>query len=120
PLPEQEFVMSAALSVEWGNTGAAGVGAEPFSTITPTIFFGKGFGTLPDSVGWLRPIGLTGQIGYAIPTRSSTVTLVDADTGEVDIENHPRFLTYAFSLQYSLPHLKSQVVDLCLPHFING
>src|ERR1700736_1804702 len=30
-----EFVMSAAVVVEWGNTGAAGVGAESFSTITP-------------------------------------------------------------------------------------
>ena len=45
--------------------------------------------------------------------------MVDCDTGEVDIENHPRFLTYGFSLQYSMPYLKSQVVDLGLPDFIN-
>ena len=35
-LPEQEFVMSGALVVEWGNTGAAGVGADPFTIYTPT------------------------------------------------------------------------------------
>jgi hypothetical protein len=117
-LPAHEFVMSAAVSVEWGNTGAAGVGAEAFSTITPTLFFGKGFGTLPDSLGWLRPIGLTGQIGYAIPSSSATIT-VDPDSGDVSIDNHPRFLTYGFSLQYSMPYLKSQVVDLQLPDFFN-
>jgi len=117
-LPEHEFVMSGALSVEWGNTGAVGVGAESFSTITPTIFFGKGFGALPDGLGWLRPIGITGQVGYAIPTSSATIT-VDPDTGDVTVDNHPHFLRYGFSVQYSMPYLKSQVVDLGLPDFIN-
>jgi hypothetical protein len=117
-LPEQEFVMSAALAVEWGNTGAAGVGAESFSTVTPTIFFGKGFGDLPDTVGWLRPFGITGQVGYAIPTSSATLT-VDPDTGNVNIDNHPQFLRYGLSLQYSMPYLKSQVIDLELPDFFN-
>jgi len=117
-LPEREFVMSAALSVEWGNTGAAGVGAESFTVYTPTLFFGKGFGDLPDSAGWLRAFGLTGQVGYAIPSSSQTVT-VDADSGDIDTELHPRFLTYGFSLQYSMPYLKSSVVDLGLPDFIN-
>ena len=117
-LPEREFVMSAALSVEWGNTGAAGVGAESFTVYTPTLFFGKGFGDLPDSAGWLRAFGLTGQVGYAIPSSIQTVT-VDPDSGDIDTELHPRFLTYGFSLQYSMPYLKSSVVDLGLPDFIN-
>jgi hypothetical protein len=117
-LAEHEFVASAALSVEWGNTGAAGVGAESFSTYTPTLFFGKGFGDLPDSAGWLRAFGLTGQVGYAIPSSSATVT-VDPDTGDVSIDNHPRFLRYGASLQYSMPYLKSSVVDLQLPDFLN-
>src|SRR5215831_1770653 len=94
-LPEHEFVASAAFSVEWGNTGAAGVGAESFTTYTPTLFFGKGFGDLPDSFGGMRAFGLTGQVGYAIPSSSSSVT-VDPDTGDVSIDNHPRFLNYGF------------------------
>ena len=53
--PEHEFVMSVGLSVEWGGTGSANVGAEPFNTYTPTIFFGKGLGDLPDTLSWLRP-----------------------------------------------------------------
>jgi hypothetical protein len=117
-LPQYEFVASAALSVEWGNTGAAGVGAESFTTYTPTLFFGKGFGDLPDSAGWLRAFGLTGQVGYAIPSSSSSVT-VDPDTGDVSIDNHPRFLRYGATLQYSMPYLKSSVVDLQLPDFLN-
>jgi hypothetical protein len=117
-LAEHEFVMSAALSVEWGNTGAAGVGAESFTTYTPTLFFGKGFGDLPDSAGWLRAFGLTGQVGYAIPSSNATTT-IDPDTGDVSIDNHPRFLRYGASLQYSMPYLKSSVVDLQLPDFLN-
>jgi hypothetical protein len=117
-LPQSEFVMSAALVAEWGNTGAAGVGAESFTTYTPTLYFGKGFGDLPDRFGWLRAFGLTGQVGYAIPSSSSSVTF-DPDTGDADVELHPRFLTYGFSLQYSMPYLKASVVDLGLPDFIN-
>jgi len=117
-LPQYEFVMSAALSVEWGNTGAAGVAAESFTTYTPTLFFGKGFGDLPDSFGGMRAFGLTGQVGYAIPSSSASFT-VDPDSGDVDIDRHPRFLNYGVTLQYSMPYLKSSVVDLGLPDFIN-
>jgi hypothetical protein len=117
-IPEQELVVSAALEVEWGNTGAQGVGAEAFTTYTPTLFIGKGFGGLPDSIGWARPFGVTAQVGYAIPSSNSSIT-VDPDIGDVDRELHPRFLTYGFSLQYSMPYLKSNVVDLQLPDFVN-
>jgi len=72
--PEHEFVMSVGLSVEWGGTGAQSVGADPFHTYTPTIWFGKGFGDLPDTLSWIRPVAVTGQIGYAIPARRSTTT----------------------------------------------
>jgi hypothetical protein len=117
-LPQYEFVMSAGLSVELGNTGAAGVGAESFTTYTPTIWFGKGFGDLPDRFGWMRAFGLTGQVGYSIPSSSASFT-VDPDSGDVDIDLHPRFLNYGFTLQYSMPYLKSSVIDLGLPDFIN-
>ena len=44
-LPQQELVMSVGISAEWGGSGAQGVGAERFTTYTPTFWFGKGFGT---------------------------------------------------------------------------
>jgi len=120
--PTHELVLSAALSVEWGNTGAAQVGAESFSVITPTFFFGKGFGDLPDTVRFLRPFALTGQIGYAVPSSSSrTIFGVDPDTGEstFDVDRRARFLVYGGSLQYSFPYLKANVVDLGYPDLIN-
>src|SRR3979411_818115 len=120
--PEHEFVMSVGLSVEWGGTGARSVGADPFNTYTPTVYFGKGFGDLPDTLSWIRPVAVTGQIGYAIPGRRSTNTFgIDPDSGDptVDTEFHPRVLNWGGTVQYSMPYLKSAVYDLGLPDFIN-
>ena len=120
--PAHEFVVSAGLSIEWGGTGSQNVGAEPFNVYTPTLYFGKGLGDLPDTLSWLRPIAVTGQIGYAIPGRNSTTTFgIDPDSGDVtaDTEFHPRVLNWGGTIQYSMPYLKSAVVDLGLPDFIN-
>jgi hypothetical protein len=120
--PEHEFVMSVGISVEWGGTGSSSVGADPFDTYTPTIYFGKGLGDLPDTLSWIRPVAITGQVGCAIPARDSTTTFsVDPDSGEVaaDTEFHPRVLNWGGTIQYSMPYLKSAVIDLGLPEFIN-
>src|ERR1043166_7513872 len=113
-----EFVMSAGLSIEWGATGSPHVGAERLRVLTPTIWFGKGFGGLPDSAGFLRAFAVTGQVGYSIPTSSQTVTF-DPDSGLLNFEFHPQFWVYGGSLQFSFPYLKSTVIDLGLPDFIN-
>ena len=107
--PEHEFVLSAGLSIEWGGSGAQGVGAERFTVYTPTLYFGKGFGDLPSSLNWARPFAITGQFGYAIPSTPSTTTAsIDPDTGDqsIDTEFHPRVFTWGGSLQYSMPYLK--------------
>lgn len=114
---EHEFVMSVGLEIEWGGSGALDIGAERFNVYTPTLYFGKGFGDLPSSLGWARPFAVTGQFGYAIPGVSS-VTSANED-GDVDTEFNPRVLTWGGSLQYSLPYLKAAVVDLGLPDFVN-
>src|ERR1700732_2856887 len=50
-----ELAMLLGLIVDWGGTGASNSGiATAFSVLTPTYYFGKGFGDLPDSAGWLR------------------------------------------------------------------
>jgi hypothetical protein len=115
---QRELVMSLGFAIEWGRTGAHAVGAEAFNVYTPTFFFGKGFGDLPDSLNWLRPVAITGQVGYAIPAQSSTIT-IDPATGEADIERNSRVLVWGGSLQYSLPYLKSQVRNFGLPDFLN-
>jgi hypothetical protein len=120
--PVHEFVMSVGLSVEWGRTGAQSVGAEQFNVYTPTLYVGKGFGDLPDTLSWIRPVAITGQVGYAIPGRRSTTTFgVDPDTGDptIDTEFNPRVLNWGGTVQYSMPYLKSAVYDLGLPDFIN-
>jgi len=119
--PEHEFVMSAGLEIEWGGSGAQDVGAERFTVYTPTLYFGKGFGDLPASLNWARPFAITGQLGYAIPGLSQTTASIDLDTGDqnIDTEFHPRALNWGGTIQYSMPYLKSAVVDLGLPDFVN-
>jgi len=63
---ESEFVLSAAFSFEIGGSGSKSV-ADTFTTYTPKILFGKGFGDLPDSMALLRPLAVTGVVGYAMP-----------------------------------------------------
>jgi hypothetical protein len=92
----------AILSVggEWqiGGSGSQLVGADPHSVFTPTIYFGKAFGDLPDSLKYARPFALTGTLGEDFPTSAE-----------------PNALDWGFALEYSLPYLQQQVKDLGLP-----
>jgi len=114
---EHEAIASIGLDVEVGGTGGRSVGADSFSTWTPGIFFGKGFGDLPTAVRFLKPFAITGQVGIAIPTSASTRSVtVDAETGEqeIDVERQPDLLEWGFALEYSLIYLQSQVQDVGL------
>ena len=82
------------------------------TTFAPTLFVGKGFGFLPEELKYLKPLAITGQIGYAIPTESSTI-----EDGETTF--NPRSVVWGGSLQYSMPYLKSAVEDVGLPDFVN-
>jgi hypothetical protein len=117
-----EAIVSIGLGVEVGGTGSRSVGADSFSTWTPGIFFGKGFGDLPTELSFLKPFALTGQLGIAIPTSASTrsVTL-NEQTGEseIEVERHPDVLEWGFALEYSVIYLQSQVQDMHLPAPIN-
>jgi hypothetical protein len=106
-----EFAMLLGLIVDWGGTGATDSGlGTPYSLLTPTFYFGKGFGDLPDGAGWLRAFAVTGQFGYQIPTSSYDL-----------VQNAfiPQLLVYGGSVQYSMPYLKSEIQDFQLPDFIN-
>ena len=106
--------MSAGFAIEWGGTGEPAVGAEPFNTYAPTIWFGKGFGDLPDSVKWLRPFAITGQIGYAIPGAPATYS-VDPDTGDVNPTYHPQVLALGrhAAIQHALPEHRRSSISAC-------
>ena len=98
-----ELMVSVGLEVEWGGTGDARVGADGATTLTPTLYFGKGAGDLPGSLAWARPFALTGVIGYAAPLQHDAT----------------RSLETGFALEYSLRYLSSHVRDIGLPSFVN-
>jgi hypothetical protein len=91
-LGEDELVASAAFGVEIGGSGSPAV-TDKFTTYTPKLLVGKGFGDLPDSMALLRPLALTAVVGYAIPGTSS----------ESDV------LKWGGALEYSLRYLNSDV-----------
>jgi hypothetical protein len=105
-----EAILAAGVSVEWGGTGSAAVGAEPHTTLTPTLYFGKGAGDLK-GLDWIRPFAVTGQLGYAIPSRTR-------DAGSPGV--NPKVLQWGLTLQYSLPYLQRHVRDIGLPAPFDG
>lgn len=108
-----EAIASVGLDWDIGGSGTKAVGAESFSTFTPSLLVGKGFGELSEGAKFLRPLAVTGVFGLSLPSRSSSTT-VDAD-GNATVEQHPDVLRIGGSLQYSLPYLHSFVKDIGMP-----
>ncbi|MBL6936715.1 MAG: hypothetical protein ISS15_07495 [Alphaproteobacteria bacterium] len=98
---DSEFLASAAMSFEIGGSGSHAV-ADTFTTYRPKILFGKGFGQLPDSMALLRPLAVTGVVGYAIPG-SSTAS---------------KRLEWGGAVEYSLLYLQTNVRDQGFPNFV--
>ena len=99
-----EFMASLGVDSDIGGTGVRSIG-DAYSTFSPTVYFGKGFGDLPSKLGWLRPFAITGEIGPHITTTSS--------------DNGPNSVGWGLTFQYSMPYLQSQVKDLGLPRPLN-
>ena len=117
--PRHEALFALGLEAAVGGTGNHTVEAEPFSTLSPALFFGKGFGDLPEAVRYLRPLAITGLLGVNVPTRSKTVTthrrlLNGALETEQEIEQHPVTLSWGGSLQYNMQYLQAFVKDIGL------
>jgi hypothetical protein len=93
-----EFMTSVGLDSELGGTGSRAI-ADNFSTLSPSIFVGKGMGDLPDSVAYLRPFAVTAEVGPSLTTGSG----------------QPNAFNYGFTIQYSMPYLQQHVHDLGLP-----
>ena len=111
---EHETILSLGAGVEIGGTGNKRVDADSFTTWEPGFFFGKGFGDLPETVSFLKPLAVTGLVGVAIPTSASTRTVaLNETTGErdIDIERHPNVLEWGFAVEYSIIYLQEHVKD---------
>ncbi|HEY0183614.1 MAG TPA: hypothetical protein VGC09_12480 [Rhodopila sp.] len=116
---EHEFMLSVGVERAFARTGANGSNGaaldnEDSSSTTPTIFFGKGFGDVP--VGWLRPLALTGELGYVIPDKNLKVDPVSLTPTNNGLSNA---WEGGLSLQYSMRYLSSQVKDYGFPEFVN-
>jgi hypothetical protein len=96
-----------------GSNGAALDNDDSSSTI-PTVYFAKGFGDIP--IGVLRPLMLTGELGYQIADKALKVDPATATPVNNGISNA---WTGGLSLQYSIRYLSSQVKDYGLPDFVN-
>lgn len=81
---EHETLLSVGLEADVGGTGSAAVETEPVSTLVPPVFFGKGFGDLPDPVELLRPLAITGVLGVGFPIQGHTEIL--AEDGGIERE----------------------------------
>src|SRR5215831_1399541 len=104
----RETILAAGLDVDLGGSGAKRIGAEDFTTFTPALFFGKGFGDLADSSSFVRAFALTGSAGITLPTKAKV------SDGAGGFENVPHVLQVGLALEYSLPYLQSQVRNIGL------
>ena len=120
---EHEFMMSVGVSREFARTGANGTNGaaldnDDSSSTTPTIYFGKGLGDLP--IGYLRPLGITGTLGYQIADKKLKAIGTDPDTGDQLFNNGgSNQWVGGLTVQYSMLYLQSQVKDFDLPDWVN-
>jgi hypothetical protein len=101
--PEHQFIFTVGGTAAIGGTGSPGIAAS-FSTLTPTIYMGKGFGDLPDSVAWLRPLTITATAAVAVPTDATSLTTTTLPTGATTLSEtiNPKILQLGLALEYSL------------------
>jgi hypothetical protein len=92
-----ETVFSIGGTWKIGGSGSSSVGADSANTFTPTIYFGKGFGDLPATLKYIRPVAITGTLGENLPDSAN-----------------PDSLQWGLALEYSLPYLQAQVKDIGL------
>ena len=99
-IPEHEAIISVGLETDLGGSGSSNVGVDRFNTFSPTLYFGKGFGDLPDSLGGLKPFAITGTLANSFPQSAEAANEFQ----------------WGFALEYSLPYLQQNVKDVGLPH----
>jgi hypothetical protein len=113
-----EMLVSAGLSWGIGHSGAQGVGANAPDLLQPGIFFGKGFGDLPDGLAWLRPFAITGAVTLEHPMTGSSINFgIDPLTGQLGpmLVRNVDTLHWAFAVEFSTLYLTSRFTPGKLP-----
>jgi hypothetical protein len=101
--PEHELIATVGFDVSWAGTGT-GTQVQPFNVYTPVINVGKGFGDLPTSLNWLRPVAITAELSESLPGQAWT-----------DGNQNSTTLNWGFTLQYSLPYYNANVAEIDNP-----
>jgi hypothetical protein len=99
---DAEFLLAVGVEREFGGSGASTVAASTGAT-QPAITFGKGLGDL--DIGYLRPLAISGLIGYQF---SDNVSL------------RPGEFVFGAAVEYSFPYLESKVAALDLPDVVRS
>lgn len=95
---EHEAIVSIGIEADVGKTGGRDT-SDTFSTISPSLYLGKGFGDLPDSLSGLQPLALTSVIAEDFPTSAEGSNALE----------------WGIAVEYSIPYLQQHVRDLGLP-----
>lgn len=99
----RELAGTMALNITPGGVGAKRVESLSETTLTPALQIGKGFGDLPVAAGWLKPLAMTGSLGFNL------------FTGESHTEELDNSLEWGVTVMYSIPYLQSFVKDVGIP-----
>jgi hypothetical protein len=107
---QHEMLIAAGALWGIGHSGAQVVGADEPNSFQPGVFFGKGFGDLPDWLGWLRPFAVTGAFVDELPFGTTTTALAPNATGKFQSVLVPTVETlhWGLSLQYSTYYITSR------------
>jgi hypothetical protein len=101
-IPDAEFMFKVGFDVSWAGTGTgilAGSGGQ--NTYSPLVDAGLGFGTLPESLKYLRPFAITAEFSTTSPGQDWTAGVPNVST-----------FNWGFNLQYSLPYFNTQLAEI--------
>jgi len=113
-----ETLVSARLGWGIGHSGAQGISANAPDLLQPGIFFGKGFGDLPDGLAWLRPFGITGAVTLDHPMTGNSINFgINPQTGQLApmLTRNVDTLHWGFALEFSTLYLTSRFTPGKLP-----
>ncbi len=113
-----EMLVAARLGWGIGHSGAQGISANAPDLLQPGIFFGKGFGDLPDGLAWLRPFAITGAVTLDHPMTGSSINFgIDPQSGQLGpmLTRNVDILHWGFAVEFSTLYLTSRFTPGKLP-----
>jgi hypothetical protein len=100
--PAHEAIGLVGIAADFAHTGRVqALGAADFTTLSPLVNLGKGFGDLPGSLDYLRPVAVTSNLSFEFPTKTQSAG-----------SPNPNAVDYGFAFEYSLEYLEHHVRDV--------